>query len=118
MFSFIGGKCGGLKRVDHRSLNKLDLRWARLLLRPTVFQNTPRNVDVSDSETSYPIIMVVEDDWIDLLTCHSDVKSTPTVRIHVSSKRSSTMRGRRSDQFLPSVQALGDLNFESLACLV
>lgn len=52
--------------MDDCSLNEFDLRCARLLLRSTAYQKIPCYVDITDGETLYSILMVVEDDWIDL----------------------------------------------------
>lgn len=87
MFESIGKACGGLNRVDHRSLEMSDLRWAGILLRPTSLNSIPCCVKISDGKITYHVVVVVKDDWEEICI------STPVLKpkIHRSRRVSSNV---------------------------
>jgi len=62
MFESIGKAYGGLKRVDHKSLEISDLRWERILLRLTSVYFIPCYVNILDGEITYHVVVVVVED--------------------------------------------------------
>lgn len=62
MFWELVNACGGLEKVDPCSLAMSDLRWVRILSRPTDIRSIPRVISISDGEIPYQVSISVEED--------------------------------------------------------
>lgn len=63
IFETIGKACGGLRKIDRKSLDKSELRWARILLRLMAMMKIPRCMKITDGETSYQVVILMKKDW-------------------------------------------------------
>lgn len=72
-------------------------------------------MDVSDGELLYSVVVVVEDDWTDIL--QSDGPAPPKLRNKLARKGNLMAKSHQLNRLLPSVQELEVSNFESVEYL-
>lgn len=58
--------------MDSKSLALSDLQRTRIFSCPTNLRSTPRSVGISNEKISYQVAVIMEEDWVEELSSHSN----------------------------------------------
>lgn len=115
VFRELANTCGGLEKVDPHSLARSDLRWVRILSRPTNIRSIPQVISISDGEISYQVLISVEEDGEEAqqLTLYLN---TPELLLRTEkwfcSEKQETSLVSEPDGFAATIQQNSGSNFE------